>query len=142
MPASAVRARATCLPLLSSEPPGVMSDDFLLLGFIGAVVCAIAGATILSEVERTFTGLLLGFFFGPLGFVIAWAMRANRLNEEERRRRQHVQAPAVMRQISAVEELEKLAVLRERGHITEEEFARAKAQILGGAQRAPTQPFR
>jgi hypothetical protein len=131
-----------------------MPDDFLLFALIGGVICAFAGATILSEVERTFTGVLLGFFFGPIGLVIAWAMRSNKLAEEERRRRQHhpiddylramkaTSSPLAPQSMSPVEELERLAGLRERGHITDEEFNQAKAQILGGAQRTSAQRFR
>ena len=112
----------------------------LLSAFLGGVVCAFAGATILSEVDRTMTGLLLGFFLGPLGLIIAWAMRSNRLHQEEARRRQHhpptdgylATARAARRDaaVSPIDELERLAALRERGHLSDEEFNRRKAQLL------------
>ncbi len=39
--------------------------------------------------------------------------------------------------MSIAGELEKLQALRDRGAISEEEFARAKAQVLGGAPSPP-----
>ena len=39
------------------------------------------------------------------------------------------------------DELSKLAELHERGKLTDEEFARAKAQLLGGATARSSEPF-
>lgn len=135
-------------------------DSLALLSIyalIGGIACCIAGAVILSRIDREFAGCLLGFFLGPLGLVIAWAMRENGIHEEEERRRHHQSIDATMRnfqiadarqhaapaaRVSAIEELERLAALRERGHITDDEFNRRKALILGGSAAEPHQRWR
>jgi hypothetical protein len=136
----------------------------LLPFFIGAVVCGIAGFMMLDNAERGGAGFALGFFLGPIGLVIAWVMRDNALREEESRRSRHhpiddylknMKAPATspnratparptashVASLTAIEELERLAALKERGHVTDEEFNRKKAQLLGNQPLAP-QPRR
>ena len=44
---------------------------------IVAVVCAFAGGMILEPQQRFGAGFALGFFFGPLGLVAAFVLRAN-----------------------------------------------------------------
>jgi phage shock protein C len=44
--------------------------------------------------------------------------------------------------MSIAEELERLQALRERGSISDEEFARAKAQVLGEPSSAPSASHR
>jgi len=127
-----------------------MDDGFLIVALVGAIICGLAGAAMLDSVEKSGTGFWLGFLLGPIGVVIAWAKRddARRELEERARRHRHVddvmsnlrttpRAPAPYAPIasgvgpSAIEELERLAALRERGHISEEEFNYRKRQLLG-----------
>lgn len=53
----------------------------------------IAGGLLLSPVDRSEAGFMLGFFLGPVGLVIAWAMRANGLLELERKEQRQLTAP-------------------------------------------------
>src|SRR5437762_2374483 len=66
---------------------------FILLG---AQACAfgVAGGKLLEPLDRYGDGFALGFLLGPVGLVIAWAMRANGLLELERKERPHAAAPA------------------------------------------------
>jgi len=47
----------------------------LLIGIlVAAVCCAILGALVGSQKQAGFEGGLLGFFFGPLGVIVAFAI--------------------------------------------------------------------
>ena len=39
------------------------------------ILCAIAGAAMLSRFNKAGTGCLLGGLLGPIGLIIAWTMR-------------------------------------------------------------------
>jgi hypothetical protein len=45
----------------------------MLIAFGG--ICGFLGAIVGSRVRRSGTGFLLGFFFGPLGVIVAFALR-------------------------------------------------------------------
>lgn len=125
------------------------SMGFLVLSLIAATICGLAGSALLDSVEHGGRGFWLGFLLGPLGLVIAWAQRDDLKREiEERKRRHHsiddamanlsrppraftAQPQAPPANVTAIEELERLAALREKGHVTEEEFNFRKRQLLG-----------
>lgn len=121
----------------------------LLLGYaailtptiIVMVGCAVAGYLMLARVGRGIVGVLLGFFLGPIGVLIAWPMRANALLDREQRdgeqrdreRRERLdsvpetRAPA--RSLSR--QLDELVDQRARGQISADEYERRKAELLG-----------
>jgi hypothetical protein len=115
---------------------------FLLPAIIGVIGCAVAGFFMLDRFERGVTGALLGFFLGPIGLVIAWVMRSNAMEEERGHQARHAtQVDAVMRNVidpepsvgrssAPIDELERLAALRDKGHLTAEEFDREKRRVL------------
>jgi putative oligomerization/nucleic acid binding protein len=127
--------------------------SFLFFALVGALICGLAGGIMLDRVERGLAGALLGFFLGPIGLVIAWVMRDNALRDAEaehaRRhrepdptdrllsRRAVSQIPLPPRAHADIDAIERLAKLREAGHLTDEEFAAKKRQILRGAPTAP-----
>jgi hypothetical protein len=114
------------------------------------VGCAVAGYLMLARVDRGLAGVLLGFFLGPVGLLIAWPMRANALlDRQERRDRDRDLARAVP--VSAAPtpvaaarpaapvaparsvtfELDALIAQRARGQISADEYERRKAELLG-----------
>lgn len=123
---------------------------FLIL-IVSGIVCGAAGYYILDRVDRGGLGIALGFFLGPVGLVIAWVLRDSALRDEEMRRQVRVSFPAEApvgfgRRTSSqqatlarspgslasdVEALERLALLKERGYITQDEFDIKKRQVLG-----------
>jgi hypothetical protein len=140
-------------------------DGGILFLQIGAlVVCAIAGYVMLDRVDRGGTGVALGFFLGPIGLVIAWVMRDNALRDQAERQRHHdsrsapvaparrgfgsaaaarAESSAVSSNVSApLEALERLATLREKGHLTDEEFEREKRKLIAPAPTPRTSRFR
>jgi|SRR5215471_2065400 len=50
-----------------------------LMGYlvITSLICAIAGAAMLSRYNKAGSGFLLGGLLGPIGLIIAWTMRDN-----------------------------------------------------------------
>ena len=44
---------------------------------ITSLICAIAGAAMLSRYNKAGSGFLLGGLLGPIGLIIAWTMRDN-----------------------------------------------------------------
>ncbi len=138
---------------------------FLVYAVIGAAVCGAAGFFMLDRVDRGATGAALGALLGPLGLVIAWVMRDNGLRDlEERERRHRPPEPAGARRgfghtrtatasaptpaaqsvtpANAIDELERLAALREKGHLSEDEFNHRKRQLLGLAPTARPRQWR
>ena len=68
----------------------------LIVLIVQAVAFGIAGALILAPLENQGAGFALGLFLGPIGLVIAWAMRANGLLELELKEKQRAaRAPTV-----------------------------------------------
>ncbi|HKO18405.1 MAG TPA: SHOCT domain-containing protein [Acidobacteriaceae bacterium] len=133
--------------------------SFTFVALLSAVVCGVAGYLILDRVDRGDVGGALGFFLGPIGLVIAWVMRDNGLRDEEERKRiranHSAEAPVGFGRrtpmppppaspsgslSSDVEALERLAALKERGHITQEEFDYKKRQVLGLEPAASPRP--
>jgi uncharacterized membrane protein YfcA len=55
----------------------------LIIPFVGALLCGIAGLVILERVDRELAGFTLGFFLGPIGLIIAWVMRDNALRNRQ-----------------------------------------------------------
>lgn len=49
----------------------------------------VAGALILKPVDRSGLGMVLGFFLGPIGLVIAWTIRSNDLLERAEYKERH-----------------------------------------------------
>jgi hypothetical protein len=106
-----------------------MDDMFLLIAIFGFVTCGIAGGLMLERVGRGGSGFMLGFLLGPIGLVIAWITRDNALKDEDERKRRHI--PVAVKSVSGdLDELERLASLKERGHITPGEFEQKKREIL------------
>jgi hypothetical protein len=117
----------------------------LLFWLISAGIFGAAGAFLLDAADRGGEGFMWGFLLGPIGLVIAWVRRDDALREREEKARRHKTdatpnrvgikpepaTPTKPQQLSPIEELERLAALKERGHLTDEEFARRKAQLLG-----------
>ena len=127
-----------------------------MLGYLGilaptlAIVigCAIAGYLMLARVDRGFVGVLLGFFLGPIGLLIAWPMRDNALRDREQRDRwdrdqrelsdreqrersnRLTESPEPKRTLMG--ELDALVDQRARGQISAEEYERRKTDLLGG----------
>src|SRR5947209_2646659 len=113
-----------------------MLGSLLSWAVVTAGGCCVVGFLILDRVDRGWVGVLLGFFLGPIGLVIAWVLRDNALRDQEERDRRHQRpdpaaarrgfgahtgeqsAAAAIQQQSPIDELERLAALRERGHIT------------------------
>jgi hypothetical protein len=107
---------------------------------IVVVGCAVAGYLMLSPVDRGFVGVLLGFFLGPIGVLIAWPMRANALYAREQRERRgepdvdapRVPAPRVPAPVrSLTHELDELIAQRARGEISAAEYERRKTELIG-----------
>ncbi|HEY7233850.1 MAG TPA: SHOCT domain-containing protein [Gemmatimonadaceae bacterium] len=138
-----------------------MDESFLLVALLTALVCGAAGAALLGAAEKSGTGFWLGFLLGPLGLIIAWAKRDDAMRELEERAQRHRQVDNAMRGLrqpvpsprpsngpvaagggsgapSAIEELERLAALREKGHVSEDEFNYRKRQLLGLPLEQPT----
>ena len=82
--------------------------------------------------------------FGVLAYLIArgpgMAERHNRQAAADQREFDQYIRTAAGTQQSTADELEKLAGLRDRGVITNEEFNQQKARLVGGAAGAPPQP--
>jgi hypothetical protein len=117
----------------------------LLLGYadifapvlIIVVACAIISAALLARIKRGVAGFLLGLLLGPIGLIIAWVMRSNRLRQEEAQER--VARFAELPDIGALggsgrpmsEELDELIRQRARGEISQDEYERRKDRIIG-----------
>ena len=103
------------------------------------VGCAIAGYLTLARVGRGLAGILLGFFLGPIGLLIAWPMRANALlDREQREQRERVDGVSQTRSPetrmpvrSLSRDLDELVDQRARGQISAEEYERRKSELLG-----------
>ena len=103
------------------------------------VGCAIAGYLTLARVGRGLAGILLGFFLGPIGLLIAWPMRANALlDREQREQRERVDGVSQTRSSetrmpvrSLSRDLDELVDQRARGQISAEEYERRKSELLG-----------
>jgi hypothetical protein len=103
------------------------------------VGCAIAGYLTLARVGRGVAGILLGFFLGPIGLLIAWPMRANALlDRAQREQRERVDGVSQTRSSetrmpvrSLSRDLDELVDQRARGQISAEEYERRKSELLG-----------
>jgi len=78
------------------KPEYSMSNDTLggiwlalivILVFAQACAFGVAGSKLLEPLDRAGEGFTIGFFLGPVGLVIAWAIRDNGLREQDRRER-------------------------------------------------------
>jgi hypothetical protein len=119
-----------------------------MLGYLGILAptlailvgCAIAGYLMLARVDRGFVGVLLGFFLGPIGVLIAWPMRDNALRDREQRERSDGEQRERSNRLSEshqperslMRELDALVDQRARGQISAEEYERRKTDLLGG----------
>lgn len=140
-------------------------SGFLFATFVGAVICGFIGGAMLGPFDKAGTGFALGFLLGPIGLVAAWVVRSNIEREQEAYRRRHAhddparrvrgggfgaatraasraaaQAPAPsaapVAVVQQIEALERLASLRERGALTEEEFSVKKRELLTTAAQS------
>lgn len=141
--------------------------QLILYSVGGAVTCGIAGFQLLDRFDRGWAGWWWGFLLGPFGVVIAWVKRDNAAREEEEKNRGRLERekddygkmmaalrrpepqparPVAVPSANAIDELERLAALKEKGHVTEEEFNARKRQLLGIPQAPnaapPAQPRR
>lgn len=136
-------------------------SSFALWAIVACVACCAAGYLLLKPLDRGVTGLMLGLLLGPLGLVIAWIMRENGYRERSEYQRRHERpasdgstgstdfgqrsagirahaAPAAAGQKANVaEELERLAALKERGHLSDQEFGRLKSKLIDDAANSP-----
>ncbi|RSV44432.1 SHOCT domain-containing protein [Sphingomonas sp. ABOLE] len=109
---------------------------FLVFAFFGALI--FGGASALIGSARGIDGLVcffLGLFFGPIGLVVAAILpppavaqtpTAGPVPEQELPSTEH----ASPKRDDVPDALSKLADLRDRGALTDEEFASAKASLL------------
>jgi uncharacterized membrane protein len=94
----------------------------------------------LARVDRGFAGVLLGFFLGPVGLIIAWVMRANALrDQDERERRDRPTRHEDSRPLTA--QLDELVSRRARGEITDDEYQRRKHELSNQPMPIRTKPF-
>jgi hypothetical protein len=114
----------------------------------------IAGVQILKPVNRGELGFFLVILFGPLGLVIAWAVRENNLLEQRNSERiptadsrpltvpvRDDHAPSLVplsaplgplkSREEAESELARFDVLRQQGVVTQAEFDRRRRELLG-----------
>jgi hypothetical protein len=114
-----------------------MDQPTALALIVGFVACGIAGGMMLERIKRGGTGFTLGFFLGPIGLVIAWIMRDNATREIALHSRQ-IDAPAARLFGSDLDSLERLAKLKDAGHITPEEFELKKQELLAPKPTSPS----
>lgn len=62
------------------------------------VLCAILGAAMLSNFNKAGTGLLLGFFLGPLGLLFALVVRSSAKSAEDKK--EHEEQLAAMKEVA------------------------------------------
>jgi hypothetical protein len=104
---------------------------------VALAACAVAGYLLLARIKRGFAGFLLGLFLGPIGLVIAWVIRDNKLRDldEARAHARAAELPdlgsSVVRQRTFTEELDDLVRQRARGEITDDEYQRRKQELFG-----------
>jgi hypothetical protein len=104
---------------------------------IGLLACAVAGYLMLARIKRGFAGFLLGLLLGPIGLVIAWVIRDNKLRDldEARARERAMDLPdlgaGVVPRRTFSQELDDLVAQRARGEITHDEYQRRKEQLFG-----------
>lgn len=108
----------------------IMEMEYLV---IYAIISLILSAVIAENIGKTkqigFTGtLLLGIFFTPLVALIG-ALVSAPLDKQHTNTIQS-SAPTTGNNISMADELEKLANLREKGMLTEQEYQRLKDRII------------
>lgn len=134
-----------------------VSVGMLVLAGWAVLGMMIAGAVILKPADQGGYGLFLAILFGPLGLIIAWAMRENFVLERARNEaRQLVTAPdarteavptplsdtdALLRIKPATDakpgsaeaegEVARLDALRAQGIVSQREFDRRRAELLG-----------
>ena len=70
----------TILVLISSFALDKHPEAILLLFFWG--LCGVAGGAMLGRYNKASTGFFLGFLFGPIGLLIAWAKRDDKKHNE------------------------------------------------------------
>jgi len=109
--------------------------NILAPALIVLVACALAGFLLLARIKRGFAGVVLGLFLGPIGLVIAWAIRDNRLRDLDEARARSIELPdlgtTAVRRRSFTEDLDELVRQRARGEISEEEYERRKQHLFG-----------
>jgi hypothetical protein len=59
---------------------------FLIGVLLYALPAAYGGYVMLERFDMGERGFVLGFFFGPLGLIIAWAIRSNEILDLEEKR--------------------------------------------------------
>jgi len=106
--------------------------DFLIVSaLLTSIVSAIVGFFALDRSKRGAIGALLGLLLGPIGVATAWGLRLKALREaDEESERQRKLPMSASAPASLIDELERLALLKERGHLTDEEFKSRKRQLF------------
>ncbi len=112
---------------------------FLLVAWVWVLISVVADIFRSKDLSGLSKALWVGFviiipWLGVLSYILVRGdrMQAHALeamSQIEDQRREYIRSVA---QISPAEELEKLAALKERGVLTDEEFAAQKARILAG----------
>lgn len=69
-----------------------------VIALVQAIAFGCAGGLLLKPINQYGDGFVLGFFLGPAGCIIAWAVRANALLEMDRKERHQppTRAPAAL----------------------------------------------
>jgi hypothetical protein len=124
-PRIAYSALAVILVLLFWWNP-VVATDRLVPSIVLAVILAIGVEALRRQVIREFPDRVATGTSEGLARALANRMR------ESRERRVATQAPSAGAEESRVEQLERLAKLRESGVLTDEELAAEKQRILSG----------
>jgi hypothetical protein len=114
-------------------------DDLLwwlgVIAFWGA--CAFAGYKMFEPLGKGKDGALLGGILGPIGLVVAWVIRDNELRDVASQAGRHggTSKKSASKPVDEIDALERLGKLREAGHLSDEEFAIKKRQLLAGGER-------
>ena len=105
--------------------------EFVIIWIICGVVAAVVAS---SKGGSGCLYAILGFILGPFGIILAFVAGPSKSEQETPARSPQVQAPAQAASIGGREsisiELERLAGLRDRGVLTEEEFQEQKRRLL------------
>ncbi len=104
-------------------------ESFFIGAIVGIIISALIGAAIGETKGRRDAGFIFGLLLGPLGWLLI-AIGPNYKKEGDGILSGDSSRNSAASQLSDMEALEKLASLREKGVITQEEFDLKKKQIL------------